>query len=316
MITNEIYPVLIISYARPEGVRSLIESCIANNVTDIYVAIDGPKSEGLKSRQDEIVKVINSFAHISGLTLRLLKREQNVGVGVGVISAIDWFFDHEECGHILEDDLKVSDGFFKFSRFCLSAFSKSPNVYMISGTEISGMRVAPPSTLWSNYPMIWGWSTWRERWKVMRECLLEKKSIAFPACLSAKNNYWAVGANRVLDGLVDTWDTPLAAEFIRRDWLCAIPPVNLVSNFGDDGSASHTTSGSLGLNLPINEFPTDFEFNFGAQDSNTKNYNLYLEKNIFKIRKRHVFLPIYSYFFDRFTFGVFRLPLNQRLTRS
>lgn len=315
MVSNEIYPVLIISYARPDGVRSLIESCIANNVTNIYVAIDGPKSEGLKSRQDEIVEVVNSFAHISGLTLKLLRREKNVGVGVGVISAIDWFFELEECGHILEDDLTVSDGFFNFSRFCLSEFSRNPNVYMISGTEISGKRVAPPSILWSNYPMIWGWSTWRERWKVMRECMLEEKSLVFPACFSAKNNYWVVGANRVLDGLVDTWDTPLAAEFIRRDWFCAIPPVNLVSNFGDDGGASHTTSGSLGLYLPIYELPSDFEINFGTQDQKTKDYNFYLEKNIFKIKKRHILLPIYSYFFDRFNFRVFRLPLHQRLFR-
>ena len=253
MITAKNYPALIIAYARPDGVRNLIQSCVTNEVTNIYVAIDGPKSEEMKFKQDQIIEVINSFRRIPGLTITVLKREKNLGVGVGVISAIDWFFEQEESGHILEDDLTVTADFFSFSRVCLAQFSENLKVYMISGTEITGLDTGESSVFWSNYPMIWGWSTWRDRWINMRKGLLQKKSLTFSNFFSYTSNYWMVGANRVLDGLVDTWDTPLAAEFHSREWLTVLPPVNLVSNFGDDGNASHTQGGSIGLNLPILE---------------------------------------------------------------
>jgi len=313
MVSNRIYPVLIISYARPEGVRSLIQTCVNNEVTNIYVAIDGPKSDDMKSRQDQIIDVVNSFAEIPGLKLTVLKRDKNLGVGVGVISAIDWFFQQEECGHILEDDLTVSTDFFNFSRACLAEFSDNLGVFMISGTEITGMGAVESSVFWSNYPMIWGWSTWRNRWNVMRQGLLEKKSLTFSNCLSDKSNYWVVGANRVLDGLVDTWDTPLAAEFFSRGWLTVLPPVNLVSNFGDDGNASHTQGGSFGLNLPILEIPKILDFYSNLSPESIRKYNHYLEKNIFRIRKKHLFLPIYSVITDRFRYRGRCIPLSKRL---
>lgn len=313
MISNRIYPVLIISYARPDGVRNLIQSCIVNNVTDIYIAIDGPKSEEMKIRQDQIIEVVNSYAQIPGLKLNVLKREKNLGVGVGVITAIDWFFEQEECGHVLEDDLTVSADFFKFSRMCLDEFSQNSNIYMISGTEITGMEEGNSSIFWTNYPMIWGWSTWRDRWFVMRGGLLERKTLTFSNYFSRRFNYWIVGANRVLDGLVDTWDTPLAAEFFSRGWLTIIPPVNLVSNFGDDKNASHTHGGSLGLKLPILEIPKVIDLYSNNNRKSITRYNRYLEEYIFRIRRKHLFLPVYSLLVDRFIYKGKHLSLLQRL---
>ena len=313
MVSAKNYPALIIAYARPDGVRNLIQSCVANEVTNIYVAIDGPKSKEMKLKQDEIIEVIDSFREIPGLRITVLTREKNLGVGVGVISAIDWFFEQEESGHILEDDLTVKTDFFSFSRVCLDQFSGNFSVYMISGTEITGVGLDGSSVFWSNYPMIWGWSTWRNRWVYMREGLLQKKRLSFSNFFSYKLNYWMVGANRVLDGLVDTWDTPLAAEFLSREWLTVLPPVNLVSNFGDDGNASHTQGGSIGLNLPIREMPKDLDLFSNLNPKSIRNYNHYLENNVFMIRRKHLFLPIYSLLTDRFTYIGRLNPLSQRL---
>lgn len=313
MTSTRNYPVLIIAYARPDGVRHLIQTCITNNVLDIYVAIDGPKTVSFKFRQEQIVNVVNSFRDIPNINLKILKHDRNLGVGVGVISAIDWFFSNVECGHILEDDLIVSSGFFEFSRTCLTHFKDDPRVFVISGTELTGLGNNSASVFWSNYPMIWGWSTWKNRWGIMRPGMLNKKRLNSSTVFSTKHNFWVVSANRVLDGKVDTWDTPLAAEFFMRGWLCALPPTNLVSNLGDDENASHTVFDSPGLNLSITELPGTIDLYSNFRTSAIHSYNLYLEQKIFRIRRKHILLPIYSLLLDRFRFSARKSTLKQRL---
>jgi hypothetical protein len=259
---------------------------------------------------------VKLFSDKPKLKLKVLRQDKNLGVGVGVISAIDWFFGEVECGHILEDDLLVSSGFFQFSRTCLTSFAQDSRVMMVSGTEITGQWRDQSAILWSNYPMIWGWSTWRDRWIVMRAGLLTRKTSNVHNFPSPTNCYWSIGANRVLDGKVDTWDTPLAAEFMIRGWLSVIPPVNLVSNFGDDGNASHTQSGSLGLNLPIMDLPRGVKILDSRNLDKIKSYNKYLERNIFLIRKKHLFLPFYSLLVDRFKYRNRNKPLIERLSSS
>jgi hypothetical protein len=147
----------------------------------------------------------------------------------------------------------------------------------------------------------------------MRSGLLGRKKAKFPFPSSAKHNFWAVGANRVLDGKVDTWDTPLAAAFFFNNWLCLLPPSNLVSNFGNDMNASHTFEGSHGLNLPISQLSDDVDFYAEFTETDIKDYNRQLERNVFKIRRKHTLLPLYSYLKDRDTYERVNTPLDQRL---
>lgn len=306
-------PVLIIAYARAEGVRNLIEASIGNNVNRIYVAIDGPKNDKTAEKQEEIMKCIDFYRANSDATFIVIRRDENLGVGVGVISAIDWFFSQEMQGHILEDDLVVDSGFFQFSRICLERFAKNQNIYMISGTQLLESDYSRDLSS-SNYPMIWGWSTWRDKWIQLREGLLSHKNYSFLGRNISTKNYWAVGANRVLDGKVDTWDTPLAAAFYSQKWICLLPPVNLVSNIGNDSDASHTTSDIFGLGVPIGILPQDIDFHFIDSPETTNSYNRFLENRVFQIKRRHILLPIYSYLFDRYKYGASRDTLNNRIS--
>ena len=313
MTKNENFPALIISYARPEGVRKIIQNCIDNNVPDIYVAVDGPKTEDVRIKHKEIIDVVESFSGSPNTNVYLLAREVNLGVGAGVISAIDWFFSEVECGHIFEDDLTVSTSYFVFGSECLRRFEFDNRVFMVSGTEISSSSNDILSARWCNYPMIWGWSTWRDSWLEMRRGLLDRKVSRIPFTLSPRKNFWTVGAKRVLDGKVDTWDTPLAAEFLSRGWLCVIPPTNLISNYGDDAGASHTGKGGFGLNLPIVEIDGDIDYYAKLTKNDINEYNKFLEKQVFKIRLRHVFSPFISSFLDRFRYPRDNLTLEAKL---
>lgn len=306
-------PALIIAYARPNGVRSLIESCIKNGVIRIYVAIDGPKENTSVNRQKEILNVIESFKDCDEVTIIVLAHSKNLGVGVAVITAIDWFFSLENFGYILEDDLTVDSGFFKFSKSALHLFANDQRVFMICGTEITSSNPDSIEAIWCNYPMIWGWSSWKNRWLVMRKELLLRKSTSYVSKTSIRDNYWAVGANRVLDGKVDTWDTPLAASFVSNHWLSILPPVNLVRNEGNDIDASHTSEDSLGLNLPILNLKDQIDFFSRSNVDQVSIYNALLEKKVFKIRIRHYFLPLYGKILDKIKFKKQLSSLSERL---
>jgi hypothetical protein len=308
--------VLILAFLRHNGVKRLIESCLENEVSRIYISIDGPRSDSDRSIQDEMLEIIREFQVATSVQLFVQRHEQNLGVGVGVISGLDWFFSHEDSGHILEDDLIVDSNYFTFSRIALLEFANHESVKMVSGSQLIPTPSSGNEVPWSNYPMIWGWSSWSDKWKVMRDGLLQRKSFVCFRKDSTLNNFWAVGANRVLDGKVDTWDTPLAAEFYRRKWICIIPPSNLVTNSGDDLQAFHTKGDTFGLNLSINKLSTNLDFYSLSSPECINGYNKQLEKIVFKVKKRHLFSPLYAPFSKRNQLKLKMAPLADRLVES
>jgi hypothetical protein len=305
--------VLIIAYARPEGVEQLIIESIKNDVTLFYVSIDGPKPGASNSKQLEILKVVSKFQSNPLLKIEILVHPINLGLGVAVITALDWFFGIEKVGHIFEDDLIIDSGFFEFSRKALAFFGDVDDVRMITGTQLRSDLNSTQDHFSTNYPMIWGWSTWRSSWIEMRDGLLSRKKFSFVKRGSTRINYWAAGANRVLDGKVDTWDTPLAAEFRLRNWQCVLPPVNLVSNIGDDSMASHTSNGTFGLHREIMKLPRNIKFTNRSRYEEIKKYNTFLEQEIFKIRFKHYFLPFFVVLTDRINYRNKISPLSARL---
>jgi hypothetical protein len=304
---------LILGFIRIKGIKELIESCLQNDVLRIYISLDGARNKEEHLTQLEIIKMINGFQVNCKATINLLVRERNLGVGAGVISGIDWFFSQEPSGHILEDDLSLGSDFFKFSREALNRFKNDNKVKVISGTQLLTNLSESNKAYWCNYPIIWGWSTWSDKWIQMRGGLFRKKSYKIFGQGAILNNYWAVGGNRVLKGKVDTWDTPLAAEFLREQWLCLIPPVNLVSNTGNDIYASHTTKVNKSLNLPLFKLKNNTDFDFNRNNSSVAIYNNTLEKSIFNIRIRHFLIPIYSFMFDFLRYRTVKPQLELRI---
>ncbi len=62
-----------------------------------------------------------------------LFREENLGCGRGVSGAISWFFEHEEAGIILEDDIRPEASFFPFVTELLHRYADDPRVWAVSG---------------------------------------------------------------------------------------------------------------------------------------------------------------------------------------
>jgi hypothetical protein len=305
---------LILTYVRPDGVKGLIESCIQNDVPRIYISVDGPRSDPDRLLQKKIFEIVERFQKRNGVQIFLQNHEQNLGVGAGVISGLDWFFSLEESGHILEDDLIIDSDFFEFSRLALREYRDYSSVKMISGSQLISEAKSEDQANWCNYPMIWGWSSWSSKWLEMKTGLLKEQGFTYFRMNSHITNFWAIGANRVLQGKIDTWDTPLAAEFYRKRWLCIIPPKNLVVNYGNDQVANHTMGNTFGLNLPIDKLTETIDFDTLNTSKNITVYNKLLEKYVFRIKRRHYFANIYGPFIDRRKYPSSYAPLYKRLS--
>ena len=308
-------PLLIIAFARPDGVRRILEIAIKAGVAEIYVSVDGPRNATDKERITEILEVVSEFKSDSKVDIFANTFPNNLGVASGVIHALDWFYSNVPSGIVLEDDIVPTCSFFDFCESALEIYSEDNRVKMISGTQVFPSDGDNRSVRTTSYPMIWGWATWAEDWRDLRSHYFDFRPLRIKSLLDYRWYYWLTGAKRAVSGKVDTWDTPIAFQFYNRGLLSITPPTNLVTNVGADEAAVHTSEDTFPLNLPRFEIDVnDCVFSISGE-SELKEYNNKLERELFRIRYRHYFSPVFSLFFDFWRFGnsKTRKPLRDRI---
>lgn len=284
-------PCLVIAFSRLEGIQRLLGSINPAEIEVIYIAIDGPTSTEIEDTQTQIVRLLDSYCTSNSIRLEVWKRDSNLGVAAAIISALDWFFSHEDFGIILEDDLIIHEDFIEFvleNQFQL----KNDEVLLISGDQFDQINQLKRDKNWTNYPLIWGWATSKRKWEEMRHGILHAKPPLFRRPLSKVENFWRVGTLRVRSREIDTWDIPLVYFMLQNRKLCLTPNKNLISNLGNDQFASHTGSDTFPLNLPTEKLDAS-DVVTAPKINGIRNYNLFLEKNVFKIRTKHSLLYVY-----------------------
>lgn len=289
-------PALVITYSRFQGLKNVVDSCIRAGVTRIYVCIDGPRDLQTAEIQMQMRSFISSISTSTGTEITVWQRKENLGIAVSVITAIDWFFSHEDSGLILEDDLEISDSFLKFSENALSFFSKSEKILMVSGNRYDGNSKTTPVLV--SYPQTWGWATWRHKWLRIRESMILHPSKNSKSIKGHTKRFWQVGSSRVWAGYIDTWDLLVAYSMLREEMYCLLPPENLVSNVGNDSFSTHTTDGSFPIGVPVTEIDvTKIGFD-GFVESPNVIADKFLEQNVFRIYQRHRYINYYKWIGD------------------
>jgi hypothetical protein len=228
----------------------------------LYVAADGPRP----GRVDEAQRCNEVRAIMTDVDwpceVRTLFRESNIGCKRAVSGAISWFFEHEEEGIILEDDVVPSPTFFPFCDELLERYRHDAGIMHISADYFAGTDLEhPTSYVFSRYAHIWGWASWRRAWALydpemkswpaLRESGIPPLMLDGPAQQRA---YWTGIFDAVHAGTIDTWDYQWQFCCWKHGALSAIPAVNLARNIGFDEHATHTHSAPAWLeSLPIGE---------------------------------------------------------------
>jgi hypothetical protein len=300
LLDKSTLPCLVIAYRRIQGVQKIITDLYAMGIKRIYLAIDGPKNDSDSEIQQNMINWTKSFSSNSGLEIEILYQRRNLGVAIGVISAIDWFFSHSSFGVVIEDDLEISDDFLNFVLLAEDKLKSSENIWMISGDQFFPDENGMESAKYINYPLVWGWATSSAKWDEMKRSILSCKPYSFRMISSPVLSFWWSGARRVWDGSVDTWDIPLAFAMISQKKVTVTPPTNLVKNTGFDSNAAHTLTERFPLNLPIVSLgsPQVDLLNNVDQEQFRQN-NRQLEKDVFGISWYNILSPLKYFLYFR-----------------
>lgn len=242
-------PILIIAFNRVDTLEKVLSKCFTETHRRIYISVDGPRKyipqEELKV--NKVKEVIRLFKGEFNGTVKVNYNEVNLGCKRGVVGAINWFFENEKYGIILEDDCVPNQSFFQFADILLDKYENHESILHIGGTNpISDYCTKKESYYFSNYNRIWGWATWKRAWINFdvdndprinhHNLLLIKKKL--PAKIF--ENYMKIWDD-VYNDKIDTWDYQWFLYRLTKG-IAIIPNYNLITNIGFGEDATHTTN--------------------------------------------------------------------------
>lgn len=242
-------PVLLILFNRPEVTRKNIENLRRIKPSRLYIACDGPRDG--KVGETEKVEEVRRIAENEidwGAERKFLFHQENLGCGPGPIAAINWFFQHEESGIILEDDCIASPSFFPFCSDLLKRFKNDTRISQINGNNYGATKMlkSPYDYHFVHYHQVWGWATWRRAWSRF-QFDLPKDPVYYQQTIFSRLNwnlfefYVQKGKwERVRNGSQHIWDVQWHYYNYLEGNLAVAPKINLVSNIGFGPGATHT----------------------------------------------------------------------------
>lgn len=281
-------PCLLITYNRLDYAFELFQIIVANGADNIYVAIDGGRDFSMRTLQSNFIAKINSFSIKKNIRVTIWWRDENFGLANSMTSAIDWFFENESKGIILEDDLLPTRDFFEYCEEALENFENISSVWSISGNIFGANQHDVCST--SNYPLVWGWATWSDRWHSYRSSKQMINNSELSGYIPIRvRMFWKSGELRVQGNTLNSWAVPFAARSRRENGIHIHPSFDLVRNRGVSSDATHTKDISDIPIMKFGEYSTNSLVNIDFSLETRKKNNSYLEKRIFRIKRRHAF---------------------------
>lgn len=253
--------VLLIAFNRPDTAEEVLDSIRRSQPSRLYLAVDGPRED----RPSDVPLVDATKALlVSGVDwpckVRTLFRTSNLGSRLNVVGAVDWFFENESEGVVVEDDCKLGPDFLSFCRELLEKYRENSRVMCILGDN--SVNLIPSDG--SSYGFIkYGWpfgafATWKSAWarydrnldtwiKLRRD---KRVSRLWPSRIERK-----VFSKR-LDDLAlnpgDIWDLQWSYSIDSQNGLSVFPAQNLISNIGfSRKDATHTRGSSLRANHEV-----------------------------------------------------------------
>ena len=239
-------PVLFLVFNRLDTTKQVFEAIRQAKPPRLYVAADGPRSDRLG--EAEKVKLVRDYVmdHVDWeCEIKTLFRENNLGCRIAVSSAIDWFFENEEMGIVLEDDCLPHTTFFQFCEELLNFYRNDSRVMQICGSNLlKRERNTIESYYFSKYGPIWGWASWRRAWQYYDVDIklwqqVKERKIYYGFCDTKEEASIRLDLyDKLANGDINTWDYQWGFAKNINSGLSITPNVNLISNigFGEDGT--------------------------------------------------------------------------------
>ncbi len=241
-------PILFIIFKRKSVALESFKSIKAVQPAKLYIAGDAARNgvEGedtsVRETRQAILDTIDWECEV-----KTLFQEKNLGCCMGVYSAINWLFDNEEQGIIIEDDCVMRSSFFPFVEEMLERYANDTRIGMIDAANYITNAAIPHSYGFSRYKSTNGWATWRRAWKLMdldmtwRGGKFEDSIIKNMGYKSKDVRYWKYRIKAIDKNDVSAWDWQWYFTLASYNMLGIYPKYSLTTNIGFGAGATHTS---------------------------------------------------------------------------
>lgn len=241
-------PILFVIFNRPKNTEQVFQKIRELKPLKLYIIADGPRSS--KPGEAKLCRRARQVASKVDWPCQIFRNysNQNMGCRERLISGIDWFFDHEKEGIILEDDCLPSTAFFYFCQTLLSKYRNNEKVMHIGGNNFQYPDFkCNNSYYFSKYSHIWGWATWRRAWRRLDKSMSSLDKFISDGSLKEycfnfwEYRYWRVIFNNSRSKTLSAWSYNWLYTIWKLHGLSIVPAVNLVKNLGFSQDATNTS---------------------------------------------------------------------------
>jgi hypothetical protein len=292
-------PILFLIFNRVDETTQSFEEIRKAKPSRLYIAADGPR----KSVPGE-AEVCNEVRKIASnvdweCEVFTLFRTQNMGCKMAIVTAINWFFEFEAEGIIIEDDVIPTEAFFPFCDDLLEKYRNNEQIKAINGFNQFGQEVKSNSYFFSRGYYPWGWATWKSRWINYKEkdidvsCLEDKeiRAVYHNAAISGVK----FNLNIINKGILDTWDYQMLYMIMVEKGYVIAPYANLTSNIGVNGAHSMNNQNIFfkygEMDIERLEHPGKIEDN---KEMNEKLWEEY-KQAFFSVKVKSILLKLHIY---------------------
>lgn len=242
--TNSASALLLVAYNRPDLVAGTLPLLRSLHEGPVYLACDGPNLEkpGDTEQVMQVQRLMESFSAAGAK--HLLFQSKNLGPRDGVLAAIDWFFEHESEGVIVEDDALPSGDFLNLATEFLEFHRDNKRVWGLGGFNPTGISLGDSTYGFIRFAMMAGaWASWSDRW-FSHDRSLHRYSEAraqgmklWPSRHLFHGLDWHLKS--ALRRPVSFWDYQLSWSVAASGGVWAITNANLAVNRGFRADATH-----------------------------------------------------------------------------
>jgi hypothetical protein len=272
----------------------------------LYITADGPRTsrpgEDLKCNEtrEAVLAAIDWECEV-----KTLFREHNLGPKEAISSAVDWFFEYEDEGIILEHDCLPANSFFYFVDNMLEKYRDDTRIWLVSGCNLqNGKKWGNASYYFSNLTNGWGIATWKRSWQKYDKDLSRYNSSEVREQLEKIFDHpiivdcWVEMFEGTKSGKIDTWDYQVTFSHFFNHSINIVPNNNLVSNIGfGDGAENTIDANSVFASVPLEEID---EITHPVYMVPEKQADLNTLMDEFKINERITYLKKHNSYRRRF----------------
>lgn len=239
---QDIPPVLIVGFNRPECLREVFERVREVQPPHLFLALDFPRVGKSDETPYEECKRIFDGVDWPCSVQRNYSRS-NLGCRDRMASAISWAFESVDRLMIFEDDCIPDITFFRFCNELLERYKDDTRVGMIAGCDehfhVKELDLHGESYYFDRFASIWGWATWRRVWQMHDPDMaywpefrkrFDLMNGFFPNKRATRNRM--LYTDLLFRRQTGAWAGCWATHLYKENMLCIHPCTNLIFNNG------------------------------------------------------------------------------------